>query len=86
MLRMNQDLVDKDVDDLQQLLMDHHVDILEEAGEEEEDGDVVEQEALWELKTSPAWEDEEEEEFDLTKERRLSGTDPVSLWGDMLSP
>ncbi len=65
----------KDVEnDLQQLLMDH-CNILEE----EED----EQEALWELKISPAW---EEEDFDPTEERRLSGTDPVSLWGDILSP
>jgi len=61
-------------DDLQQLLTDH-CNIVED--DEEED-------ALWELKTSPAW--EEEEEFDPTKERRLSGTDPVSLWGDILSP
>jgi len=62
--------------DLQQLLMDN-CNIVEE----EED----EQEALWELKTCPAWE-EEEGEFDPTEERRLSGTDPVSLWGDILSP
>jgi len=62
-------------DDLQQLLTDH-CNIVE---------DDEEQDALWELKTSPAWEDDEEE-FDPTKERRLSGTDPVSLWGDILSP
>jgi len=64
-------------DDLQQLLTDH-CNIVE---------DEEEQDALWELKTSPAWEEEDdEEEFDPTKERRLSGTDPVSLWGDILSP
>ena len=63
---------DNEEEDLQQLLMDH-------CNIAEED----EQEALWELKTSPAW---EEEEFDPVKERRLSGTDPVSLWGDILSP
>jgi len=64
-------------DDLQQLLTDH-CNIVE---------DEEEQDALWELKTSPAWEEEDDvEEFDPTKERRLSGTDPVSLWGDILSP
>jgi len=83
LLRMNDNIgigdVTKDVDDLQQLLMDH-CNIVE--GEEDD-----EQEALWTLKTSPAWEEEEDgEEFDPTKERRLSGTDPVSLWGDILSP
>ena len=53
------------------------------------DARVVEddlQEALWELKISPAWEEDDDEEFDPTNERRLSGTDPVSLWGDILSP
>mmetsp|Transcript_15862 Transcript_15862/g.23731 ORF Transcript_15862/g.23731 Transcript_15862/m.23731 type:complete len:285 (+) Transcript_15862:156-1010(+) len=58
-------------DDLQQLLTDH-CNIVE---------DEEEQDALWELKTSPAWEEEDDvEEFDPTKERRLSGTDPISLW------
>ena len=59
------------------------------------DGDVddEEQEGLWELKASPAWEEEEDDngnddengKFDPTEQRRLSGTDPVSLWGDILS-
>ena len=60
------------------------------------DGDVVDeedQEGLWELKASPAWEEEDDDDendnengkFDPTEERRLSGTDPVSLWGDILS-
>ena len=61
-----------------------------------DDGDVdgdEEQEGLWELKASPAWEEEDDDDdadnengkFDPTEERRLSGTDPVSLWGDILS-
>ena len=65
-----------DVEDGLQQLLTNHCNIVEED----------EQEALWELKTSPAWEEEEEEEFDPAKERRLSGNDPVSLWGDILSP
>ena len=55
--------------------------------------DEEDQEGLWELKASPAWEEEEDDDenddengkFDPTEERRLSGTDPVSLWGDILS-
>ena len=55
-----------------------------------DDGDVddEEQEGLWELKASPAWEEDDDDEngrFDPTEQRRLSGTDPVSLWGDILS-
>ncbi len=54
-----------------------------------DDGDVdeEEQEGLWELKASPAWEEDDDNDgkFDFAEERRLSGTDPVSLWGDILS-
>jgi len=68
--------------------------------------EAKEREALWELKASPAWKEEEDEQnellelktspafeeqeddenimFDPTEERRLSGTDPISLWGDVL--
>ena len=81
-LRMKRDVLfdgddekNDDVEDGLQQLLTNHCNIVEEE----------EQEALWELKTSPAWE-EEEEEFDPAKERRLSGNDPVSLWGDVLSP
>lgn len=80
-LRMKRDVLfdhddetkNDDVEDGLQQLLTNHCNIVEDD----------EQEALWELKTSPAW---EEEEFDPAKERRLSGNDPASLWGDILSP
>ena len=83
-LRMKRDVLfdgddenkNDDVEDGLQQLLTNHFNIVEEE----------EQEALWELKTSPAWGEKEEEEFDPAKERRLSGNDPVSLWGDVLSP